>query len=92
MQAVKDGNKLLIFPQGTRGASENEAKDGAAMLALKTKAPIVPMYITEKKEKHGRVNVIIGKPFLPDPKSKDYAALSHEIMHRIYALKPEEER
>jgi len=71
LQAVKDGNKLLIFPQGTRGAGENEAKDGAAMLALKTKAPIVPMYITEKKEKHGRVNVIIGKPFLPDPKSKE---------------------
>ena len=92
LQAVKDGNKLLIFPQGTRGASENEAKDGAAMLALKTKAPIVPMYITEKKEKHGRVNVIIGKPFLPDPKSKDYAALSQEIMRRIYELKPEEER
>lgn len=92
LQAVKDGNKLLIFPQGTRGASENEAKDGAAMLALKTKAPIVPMYITKKKEKHGRVNVIIGKPFLPDPKSKDYAALSQEIMRRIYELKPEEER
>ena len=50
------------------------------------------MYITEKKEKHGRVNVIIGKPFLPDPKSKDYAALSQEIMRRIYELKPEEER
>ena len=62
------------------------------LLALKTKAPIVPMYITEKKGKHGRVNVIIGKPFLPDPKSKDYAALSQEIMRRIYELKPEEER
>lgn len=92
LQAVKDGNKLIIFPQGTRGAGENEAKDGAAMLALKTKAPIVPVYITEKKKKHGRVYVIVGKPFQPDPKSKDYAALSHEIMHRIYALRPEEER
>lgn len=92
LQAVKDGNKLIIFPQGTRGAGEDEAKDGAAMLALKTKAPIVPVYITEKKKKHGRVYVIVGKPFQPDPKSKDYAALSREIMHRIYALRPEEER
>lgn len=92
LQAVKDGNKLIIFPQGTRGAGEDEAKDGAAMLAFKTKAPIVPVYITEKKKKHGRVYVIVGKPFQPDPKSKDYAALSHEIMHRIYALRPEEER
>lgn len=91
LQAVRDGDKLLIFPQGTRGAGEDTAKDGAAMLALKTRAPIVPVYITEHKKRHGRVNVVVGKPFLPDPKSKDYAALSHEIMHRIYALKPEDE-
>lgn len=91
LQSVKDGSKLIIFPQGTRGATEDEAKDGAAMLALKTKAPIVPIYITEKKKKYGRVTIIIGKPFQPDPKSRDYSALSHEIMHRIYALRPEEE-
>lgn len=91
LQSVKDGGKLIIFPQGTRGATEDEAKDGAAMLALKTKAPIVPMYITENKHRHKRVTIVIGKPFQPDPKSRDYSALSHEIMHRIYALRPEEE-
>lgn len=91
LKSVKDGGKLIIFPQGTRGATEDEAKDGAAMLALKTKAPIVPVYITEKKPKYGRVTVVIGKPFQPDPKNRDYSALSHEIMHRIYALRPEDE-
>lgn len=89
LTAVKEGNKLLIFPQGTRGAGENEAKEGAAMLAVRTKSPIVPVYITEKKGFRTHARVVIGKPFLPDPKTKDYAAVSEEILHRIYALREE---
>ena len=61
------------------------------MLAMKTKAPIVPMYISENKKFRSHVTVIIGEPFLPDADSKDYSALSREILHRIYALRPEED-
>ena len=32
---VKAGQKLIIFPQGTRDAAEGETKKGAAMLAVK---------------------------------------------------------
>ena len=46
---VRAGQKLIIFPQGTRGAAEGETKKGAAMLAVKTRAPVLPMYITEGK-------------------------------------------
>ncbi len=91
LKTVKDGNKLLIFPQGTRGAAEDEAKDGAAMLAMKTKAPIVPMYISENKHFRSRATVIIGEPFMPETGSRDYSALSHEILRRIYALRPKED-
>lgn len=89
LQSVRDGRKLLIFPQGTRGAGEHEAKEGAAMLALKTRAPIVPMYITEKKGFRSHARVVIGKPFLPDPKTRDYAAVSADILRRIYELREE---
>ena len=85
--SVRAGQKLIIFPQGTRGASEDEAKDGAAMLAMRTHAPIVPMYISENKHFRSHVVVRIGKPFLPEGGRKDYAALSHEILRRIYALR-----
>ena len=44
--SVRAGQKLIIFPQGTRHAAEGETKKGAAMLAVKTRAPILPMYIT----------------------------------------------
>lgn len=85
--AVREGYKLIIFPQGTRGAAEGETKKGAAMLAVKSRAPILPMYITEDKGFRRRVTVVIGEPFRPDSKEKDYGVIADDILHRIYALK-----
>ena len=84
---MKAGQKLIIFPQGTRHAAEGETKKGAAMLAVKTRAPILPMYITEGKRFRCRATVVIGKPFTPDPKQKDYGLIADDILRRIYALK-----
>lgn len=84
---VKEGKKLIIFPQGTRGAAEGETKKGAAMLAVKTRAPILPMYISENKKFRCKATVVIGKPFMPDPKEKDYGVIADDILRRIYALK-----
>lgn len=87
LQAVKDGCKLIIFPQGTRDAAEGETKEGAAMLALRTRAPIVPVYVTEHKKFRTHAKVVFGEPFQPDPKTRDYAAVSEDILRRIYALR-----
>lgn len=88
LKAVKDGRKLILFPQGTRGAGEGETKEGAAMIAARTKAPILPVFISENKRKHGRVKIVIGEPFLPE-NTRDYAAVANDILRRIYALDPE---
>lgn len=87
LRCIKEGNKLIIFPQGTRGAAEGETKKGAAMLAVKTHAPILPMYISEEKTFRCKARVVIGKPFLPPSNSKDYAGIADDILDRIYALK-----
>ena len=92
LKAVKDGCKLLIFPQGTRSAGEDDAKEGAAMLAVKTRAPVLPVYITENTGFRCHKTIVIGKPFLPDSSTKDYAAVSADILHRIYALRDEVKR
>lgn len=84
---VREGNKLIIFPQGTRDAAEGEAKKGAAMLAVKTRAPILPMYISESKRFRCRAWIVIGKPFMPDAEEKDYSVIADDILHHIYALK-----
>ena len=45
------------------------------------------MYITEGKRFRCRATVVIGKPFTPDPKQKDYGLIADDILRRIYELK-----
>ena len=46
-QVLKDGEALVIFPEGTRTRSGElgEGEIGLAMIAHNAKAPIVPMYL-----------------------------------------------
>ena len=48
LSALKNGQKLVIFPEGTRnkeGEDLQELKNGAAMLAIKAKVPVLPLHI-----------------------------------------------
>ena len=92
MRSLKDGKKLLIFPQGTRGTEADGAKEGAAMLAVKTGVPILPMYISEDKKFRRHVHIIIGEPFLPPAGTRDYAPVADDILRRIYALRGEADK
>lgn len=90
LKAVKEGKKLLIFPEGgTKHKAGDEAKVGAAMIAARTGAPIVPIYISENKKFHSKVYVVFGDAYIPEKtKSKDgYRAIADDMMRRIYALK-----
>lgn len=90
LKAVKEGKKLLIFPEGTTRHKEGDAaKEGAAMIAARTGAPILPIYISENKKFRSKVYVVIGKPFVPEKtRSKDgYRKLADDMMKRVYALK-----
>ena len=90
LKAVKEGKKLLIFPEGgTKHKAGDEAKVGAAMIAACTGAPIVPIYISENKKFRSKVYVVFGDAYIPEKtKSKDgYRAIADDMMRRIYALK-----
>ena len=90
LKAVKEGKKLLIFPEGgTKHKAGDEAKVGAAMIAARTGAPIVPIYISENKKCRAKVYVVFGDAYIPEKtKSKDgYRAIADDMMRRIYALK-----
>lgn len=67
---LKKGKKLIIYPEGTRNKSasdENfelgEVKSGAAMLAIKSKSPIVPIWIYNRPKAFRVTKVVIGKPY-----------------------------
>lgn len=94
MRALKGGEKLLMFPEGTRveEGGEGAAHTGAAMLSTRTGVPIVPIYIPRKKKWFRRTAVVFGEPYRPRfegrrPTPEDYERISAELMGRIYALK-----
>jgi 1-acyl-sn-glycerol-3-phosphate acyltransferase len=74
---LDEGNVLFVFPEGTRSAdgSLHEARDGLALLALRTGAPIVPLGIAgshrvwprgqKLPRPGGHVTVRVGRPFRP---------------------------
>ena len=93
LRHLKEGSKLLMFPEGTRvDEGENvEAKTGAAMFAVRTGSPIVPVYIPAKKRWFRPTTVVIGEPFYPQVAgrkgtSEEYHAIANEVMERIRAL------
>jgi len=74
---LDEGHVLFVFPEGTRSpdGALQAARDGIALLALRTGAPIVPIGISGsdrvwpkgQRLPHpgGRVTVRIGRPFRP---------------------------
>ncbi len=93
LRFLKEGNKLLMFPEGTRvGEGESvEAKTGAAMFSVRTGTPILPVYIPAKKRWFRPTTVVIGRPFLPQVAgrkgtSEEYRAIADDLLERIRAL------
>ena len=93
LQVLKDGEKLLIFPEGTRvkKGKQVEPKSGAVMLANRAGVPIVPIYITKKRWPFRPMQVIIGEPYRPEfetrrPNAEQLQAATKDLMERIYSL------
>jgi 1-acyl-sn-glycerol-3-phosphate acyltransferase len=64
MKAVKMKKILLIFPEGTRhheGQME-QIETGTALIAMRTKAPIIPIYFDRKLSLFRVTNLYVGEP------------------------------
>ncbi len=63
-QALREGRVLGIFPEGTRYKKGNmeELEAGVALLALRNKVPLVPLYIHGKLRPFRRVHCYAGAP------------------------------
>lgn len=108
-QALAQGRLVCIFPEGTRhtDAVLGEGRGGAALLALQSGAPIIPVAITGTPNvfRHGfpwvrippvPVTVTIGEPFVLCASGGDRHTqrqqLTGDIMAHIAALLPPERR
>lgn len=91
MRVVKEGNVLVIFPEGTRhheGQME-QIESGTAMIVLRAKVPLVPMYIDKPLKFLRRVNAYIGEPIpyddlLAEGVNKDTCEKLNERIREVY--------
>ena len=94
---LKNDELLLMFPEGTRHQDGDfgDAKTGAAMLALRTGVPIIPIYLPAEKRFFRWNPVVFGEAYYPKvpewrkPTQEDYHAVADDLMERIEALKPQ---
>ncbi len=89
IRILMDGGKLLIFPEGTRVTEgrDVEAKAGAALLAAKTGAPLVPVYIKNARSFFKHTHVTFGNPFTVSGNRAEQNAAAKRLKDEIEAMK-----
>lgn len=97
MQTLKEGHILGIFPEGTRHQPEmmQEVESGTAIIALRARVPLLPVYIDGKIRPFHITHIYYGKPMKLDDL---YAQgvnndTAHQLCQRIhdvfYAMRDE---
>jgi len=102
MKVLKNGEKISLFPEGTRNkVSDREFlpfRGGAALLAIKTKTPIVPFVICNRPRVFRRTHVVFGDPITLDEyydrklTQEDYDKADEKLKNRLYELREQHEQ
>lgn len=91
LRLLKAGEKLMIFPEGTRvhDAEMGPLKPGALRMAQRLRVPVQPVYLTREKKLFRRNDVVFGEPYMVDAdRNADMDALCDDLRERILALQP----
>ena len=89
LKALKDGESIALFPEGTRKGMEKgeKAKDGAAFFAVRTGAKVIPVGISGGEKPFGKMTIRYGEPLDFSNRSKDELdQVTDEIMEKIIEL------
>lgn len=95
IRILKSENVLGIFPEGTRVKEMNleNAKAGIALISIKSKSPVLPIYIEGDYKPFSKIKIYVGEPIdfshSYDKKltTEDYKEFSQEILKSIYSNK-----
>lgn len=64
-KCLKNGEKICIYPEGTRnktGVELQPFRHGAAAIAIKAKAPIIPIMMYKKPRYFRMTHILVGAP------------------------------
>lgn len=94
IRALNGGNRLLVFPEGTRVGDEEaaEAKGGVTVMATRTGVPMIPVYCGPKHKFLRRTTIAFGQPYMPviagrRPTAEENREIAEEILRRIYDMR-----
>ena len=99
IQAIKGGDNLLIFPEGTvirngigcKDGLPAHAKAGVAVIGVRTGATMIPVFVDGEKKLFHRTRIIFGKPYIPvytgrHGTSEEMQKIADDILAEAYAL------
>jgi len=99
MQAIKGGDNLLIFIEGTVirngiGHTDNlpaHAHSGAAAIGMRTGAVMIPVFMDGEKRLFRKTRIIFGKPYVPEitgrrGTAEEMQKIADEMLRQAYAL------
>ena len=89
LKALKNGESIALFPEGTRNGMEKgeKAKDGAAFFAVRTGAIVIPVGISGGEKPFKKMTIKYGEPMDFSNRSKDELdEVTDEIMNKIIEL------
>ncbi len=99
IQAIKGGDNLLVFSEGTVvcdgiGHSDGlpaHARSGVAVIGVRTGATMIPVFMDGRKRIFRKTRIIIGKPVVPEVTGRRVTAeemqkIADDLLEQAYAL------
>lgn len=99
IQAIKQGDNLMIFPEGTvirNGIGSHDglpahAKSGVAVIGVRTGATLIPVFVDGPKKTFHRTRIIFGKPYEPvftgrHGTAEEMQKIAYDLLVQAYAL------
>ncbi len=97
MKCLKNGEKVVIYPEGTRNKISDEEflpfHGGFALMAIRTKTPIIPFVICNRPKIFRKTHVVFGEPMelteYYDRKltKEDYENAEKKVVDQMYELR-----
>lgn len=94
LRLLKEERVLGIFPEGTRVKyfNDNLIKSGLALISVKSKSPVLPVYTEGRYKLFSKIKIIIGQPIYIELEdnakhsNEKYTEISKDIMKKVYEL------
>lgn len=92
MRTLKEGQQLMVFPEGTRVKPEKTVvpKRGAMVLAHRTDSLILPVYLSPRRYPFCPITCVIGEPYRLEfegkPTDVQMQSAVEDLVKKIYEM------